>query len=672
MPVATDSTIWGSLLSSCRTYGNLEIAVTAMKNLIVLEPDDLGNYVLLSNIYADLGRWDDVSRMRKLIRNRRTKKSPGCSLIEVNNVVQEFIAGDHSKPFSHEIMSILKLLAMQQRSSSNVGILNKDLGGMNLSPFSSSSLELTLKELIERRKISPAELYSKLSKNSMADAYWNRQPAMHPSAAMPKRPRADYDMPLSVVPSGYEMLNYLPHDDRGGPRVLKDTKSIGSAYDRYLQSAQLSSFGSGEAGKFRGEAGKFRGEAGDFRSEAGNFRGEAGNFRGGAGLGRDFGAGGGMSGLPVGEPGGVVGGPGVGPDLAANGRGMGLGGQHPMDPMARTGREMPPPLPPDASNTLFVEGLSPDCTRREVAHIFRPFLGYKEVRLVNKEPKHHGGDPLILCFVDFENPVCAATCLNALKGYKMDDHDADSSPLRLQFARYPGPRSGPGHRGKRFYKSPSPRPTPSPAKKYKSPSPRPTPSPATKYKSPSPRPTSSPATKYKSPSPKPPKEHRKAPTEHPKLPPSMDLYKYKSHPSSPMKPHKSSHEHHKSSHEHHKSSHEHHKSSYEHHKSYHKHPNHSSSKAVKLYNPHGAIKYTSSSSASHSSLNVKVSTKITTTSSKTTPSSKTTTSTTKEERTARNLSIFENQSKDMHDMFSGPQLASVWLYALMLKGILCD
>ncbi|XP_043722887.1 pentatricopeptide repeat-containing protein At2g20540-like [Telopea speciosissima] len=120
MPIAPDSTIWGSLLSSCRTHGNLEIAVTAMENLIVLEPDDPGNYVLLSNIYADLGRWDDVSRMRKLIRNRRTKKPPGCSLIEVNNVVQEFIAGDHSKPFSHEIMRILKLLAMQQKSSSTV------------------------------------------------------------------------------------------------------------------------------------------------------------------------------------------------------------------------------------------------------------------------------------------------------------------------------------------------------------------------------------------------------------------------------------------------------------------------------------------------------------------------------------------------------------------------
>lgn len=34
-------------------------------------------------------------------------------------------------------------------------------------------------------------------------------------------------------------------------------------------------------------------------------------------------------------------------------------------------------------------------------------------------------------------------------GYKMDETDPDSNYLRLQFSRYPGPRSGPGSRGKR-------------------------------------------------------------------------------------------------------------------------------------------------------------------------------------------------------------------------------
>ena len=35
-------------------------------------------------------------------------------------------------------------------------------------------------------------------------------------------------------------------------------------------------------------------------------------------------------------------------------------------------------------------------------------------------------------------------------GYRFDEHDRDSFNLRLQFARYPGARSGGGHRGKRW------------------------------------------------------------------------------------------------------------------------------------------------------------------------------------------------------------------------------
>ncbi|KAK8684110.1 hypothetical protein V6N13_040144 [Hibiscus sabdariffa] len=128
-------------------------------------------------------------------------------------------------------------------------------------------------------------------------------------------------------------------------------------------------------------------------------------------------------------------------DLALNGQNVGFGGPFPVDPMSRLGRDTVP-LPADASNTLFVEGLPPDSTRREALDIFRPFVGYKEVRLVSKEYKHRGGDPILLCFVDFLSPACAATAMSALQGYKIDEHDPDSNYLRLQFSRNPGPRSG--------------------------------------------------------------------------------------------------------------------------------------------------------------------------------------------------------------------------------------
>ncbi|KAJ4708007.1 Pentatricopeptide repeat [Melia azedarach] len=129
MPMNADSKIWGSLLSSCRTYSNLEIAVIAMEHLQELEPEDTGNYVLLSNIYADIGKWKDVSRLRKIIRGKSTKKTPGCSLIEVNNEVQEFVAGDDTKPFSEDIFWLLELLALHQdRTRDVLDIMPEDTG----------------------------------------------------------------------------------------------------------------------------------------------------------------------------------------------------------------------------------------------------------------------------------------------------------------------------------------------------------------------------------------------------------------------------------------------------------------------------------------------------------------------------------------------------------------
>uniref|UniRef100_A0A7N0V0B5 Pentatricopeptide repeat-containing protein n=1 Tax=Kalanchoe fedtschenkoi TaxID=63787 RepID=A0A7N0V0B5_KALFE len=124
MPMQSDSKIWGSLLSSCRSYCNLEVAVTAMQHLIELEPDDTGNYVLLSNIFARLGKWEEVSKLRRFIRSKSMKKTPGCSLVEVDNVVEEFVSGDDSKPFSKEIFWLLELLSSHQgeEDDSNEGL----------------------------------------------------------------------------------------------------------------------------------------------------------------------------------------------------------------------------------------------------------------------------------------------------------------------------------------------------------------------------------------------------------------------------------------------------------------------------------------------------------------------------------------------------------------------
>ncbi|XP_058780665.1 pentatricopeptide repeat-containing protein At2g20540-like [Vicia villosa] len=120
MSIKPDSRIWNSLLSSCRIHRNLEIAIIAMQQLMELEPEESGNYVLLANIYAELGMWENVSSIRKLIRNKRIKKTPGSSSIEVSNVVQEFVSADDSKPFSQEVFRILEELALHQTKTSDL------------------------------------------------------------------------------------------------------------------------------------------------------------------------------------------------------------------------------------------------------------------------------------------------------------------------------------------------------------------------------------------------------------------------------------------------------------------------------------------------------------------------------------------------------------------------
>lgn len=56
---------------------------------------------------------------------------------------------------------------------------------------------------------------------------------------------------------------------------------------------------------------------------------------------------------------------------------------------------------------------------------------------------------ILLVFLFFLENLELLILLLGSTGYKMDEDDPDSKFLRLQFARNPGPRSGPGIRGRR-------------------------------------------------------------------------------------------------------------------------------------------------------------------------------------------------------------------------------
>ncbi|CAH9098068.1 unnamed protein product [Cuscuta europaea] len=110
MKVVPDSGVWGALLNSCKIQGNVELAELALEKLIELEPNDAGNYVILSNMYAQAGRWEGVAKLRKLMTDKGLKKSTACSWIEVKSKVHAFLSGDTSHPLSNEIYEELKSL----------------------------------------------------------------------------------------------------------------------------------------------------------------------------------------------------------------------------------------------------------------------------------------------------------------------------------------------------------------------------------------------------------------------------------------------------------------------------------------------------------------------------------------------------------------------------------
>ena len=74
----------------------------------------------------------------------------------------------------------------------------------------------------------------------------------------------------------------------------------------------------------------------------------------------------------------------------------------------------------NATNIVYVEGIPLDASEREVSHIFRPFPGFKKLRLINKEKN---GENTVLCFVDFENVVQSTICINTLQGYRFSKDD---------------------------------------------------------------------------------------------------------------------------------------------------------------------------------------------------------------------------------------------------------
>ncbi|KAF8107700.1 hypothetical protein N665_0118s0064 [Sinapis alba] len=126
MPVRASQSMWGSILSACRGGEDIETAEMALKELLKLEPEKEGGYVLLSNIYAAARRFGYSDKTREAMESRGVKKVAGYSSVVGVEGVHSFVATEkQNHPRWLEIRRILHHLC--EEMSSNLDLLGAEM-----------------------------------------------------------------------------------------------------------------------------------------------------------------------------------------------------------------------------------------------------------------------------------------------------------------------------------------------------------------------------------------------------------------------------------------------------------------------------------------------------------------------------------------------------------------
>ncbi|KAL4300113.1 hypothetical protein S245_059401 [Arachis hypogaea] len=127
MPIHATISVWGALLGACRMHGKTKLGKIAAEKLFELDPDDSGNYVILSNMLAFAGRWEDATLIRKEMKEIGIEKNVGYSWIAVKNRVHVFQAKDNFHEKNSEIHAMLDKLKEEMKKAGYVPDTNLSL-----------------------------------------------------------------------------------------------------------------------------------------------------------------------------------------------------------------------------------------------------------------------------------------------------------------------------------------------------------------------------------------------------------------------------------------------------------------------------------------------------------------------------------------------------------------
>ncbi|KAG1359178.1 pentatricopeptide repeat-containing protein [Cocos nucifera] len=128
MPMEPDLYVWGALLGACRMHGNVEVGERVAGYLIGLDPLNHAFYIILSDIYAKANRFENVKKVRSVMKECWIKKTaPGCSMIEVDGQVLELSAKGAPENLMMEIEWVLNGINGELKSTGYLPVNDEEL-----------------------------------------------------------------------------------------------------------------------------------------------------------------------------------------------------------------------------------------------------------------------------------------------------------------------------------------------------------------------------------------------------------------------------------------------------------------------------------------------------------------------------------------------------------------
>ncbi|XP_057519188.1 pentatricopeptide repeat-containing protein At1g31920 isoform X2 [Amaranthus tricolor] len=113
MPMAPNDVVWRSLLSAARVHSNLEVGEEVCRKLMQLGSDNAGDYIIMSNMYAQAEKWTDAANTRAKVADRGLDQTAGLSLVEVKRKVHKFVSQDKSSCNWEEIYEMIHQMEWQ-------------------------------------------------------------------------------------------------------------------------------------------------------------------------------------------------------------------------------------------------------------------------------------------------------------------------------------------------------------------------------------------------------------------------------------------------------------------------------------------------------------------------------------------------------------------------------